>query len=330
MLKLLGQGSGWSAPISAQYGRCATMTALVYFEDTLITDENDQVAIFAGTELRGLASRVMIAGDPYYFMSIYSNNTSEYMTLKYYNSNLDLIFISSIPFLVKSGRIYGNIENPHELFFYEDNVTPIKLGPIPNQMGLENCLMSPIYLSDYLKQQDTFGTNWYYFNNPNLQVTLVGDTLSITGVPNFSGTTNLTVSATSQAPGNPTDTTEIIITLNPQIAAPLFGIIPDQGIQKGDTFELFDLSLLEVGYSGNHLGFNYLPIVEESDNPISPPSWSPGTSYNYNMTITAKVNFTPNYQFNHVDDILGAFINGQLTGTATQNASTGLYLFVIG
>lgn len=329
-VNLLSQGSGWTAPNPANYSHSATMTTLVYFDDNLNSDANDEVAFFVGNEIRGLASGVMIAGNIYYFITIYSNQASESMTVKYYNANLDMIFTSSIPFLFNSGQTYGNFDTPYELYFYEDNITPITLDSIPDQFGMEHCPLPSIYLSEYLNQQETYGTVWSYINNPNLVVTLLSDTLSIVGNPGYNGNTILTVIATSQAPGNPTDSADIAITIIPHFAPPSFGLIPGQGIVKGDTFEAFDLNQFESGYGGSHLTFNYLPVVEENANPIGPPSWTSGSSYTYNMTVTAQVNYTPNYQFDHGDDILGAYLNGQLTGVVTQDILSGLYFLSIG
>jgi hypothetical protein len=64
--------------------------------------------------------------------------------------------------------------------------------------------------------------------------------------------------------------------------------------------------------------------------PEEQPSWSFTNTLPTNITLTARIDYTPKYQFNHEDDVIAAFVNDEIRGVAKIDTNSGLYFITIG
>jgi hypothetical protein len=329
---VLGQGSNWTAPDPSQYNYNATMTAVIKLEGVNASNEHDELAIFSGSEIRGLSSTILIGNDLYFFVTIVSNSVSDTMTIKYYNHDMDRIFTYGQPLIFQANQIYGTIDNYLVYDFYLEGIPPLEFGPIPVFEGLENCPIPPIYLNDYItNRDDKSAIVWSVENNPDLILSLESDTLQIAGATGFTGNTVLSISVNDTSLGGLMYAFNIQVTILPSFAPLEWNGLPNQGIVRGDTFEIVALdSFIMVG-QGDSLLYDYHPIITEAIPPVPQPNWFVTSKYPVTMTVTAKLQYTPKFQFDHPDDKLIAMSSsGQITGIAVRNETTGLFFLSVG
>ena len=92
-----------------------TMTVAAVLPDSLSSNElgNDKLAVFAGSECRGVAERLELTPAKHIWMiTVYGNKTTENLTFKYYSSKTKYMYNSatSTPF-VPDGNV-GTIDKP--------------------------------------------------------------------------------------------------------------------------------------------------------------------------------------------------------------------------
>lgn len=329
---VLGQGSNWTAPDPSQYNYNATMTAIVKLEGVNAFNEHDKLAVFAGSEIRGLSSNILIGNDLYFFVTIVSNIVLDTMTIKYYNHDMDRIFTYERPFIFQANQIYGTIDNYLVYEFYLAGMSPLEFGPIPIFEGLENCPISPIFLNDYIANRDDKSSLiWSVENNLDLIVSLDSDTLQIVGATGFSGNTLLFVMVNDTSSGGLMYSFNIQVTILPYSTPLEWNDLPHQGIVRGDTFEIIDLDSFVMGYQSDSLLYHYRPLISEESPPVPQPNWFVTSKFPVTMTVTAKIQYTSNFQFGHPDDKLVSISStGQVTGIAVRNEPTGLFFLSIG
>ncbi|HMR90243.1 MAG TPA: hypothetical protein PKD51_18905, partial [Saprospiraceae bacterium] len=328
---VLGQGSNWTAPDPSQFNYNATMTAVVKLEGVASSNVNDRLAVFSGNEIRGLSSTILIGNDLYFFVTIVSNEVSDTMTIKYYNQDMDRVFTYNRPFIFQANQIYGTIDDYLVYEFFLSGVSPLSFGAIPTQIGFETCELAPIYLNDYILNRDDNSVIWIYENNADLILGLQGDTLHISGAQGFTGNTVLGLLVYDILPGGLAYSLTINVTIMPYNSDFEWNNLPNQGIVIGDTFEIVALDTFVMGGQGNSLLYDYLPIITEAIPPVPQPNWFVTSKYPVTMTVTARIDYTPKYQFAHPDDKLIAMSSsGQITGIAVRESITGLYFLSIG
>ncbi len=327
-----GQSPNWSAPNPAQYNFNATMTAIIKLDGVPTYDVNDQLAVFAGNEIRGLSSAILIGNDLYFFVTIVSNNVAETMTIKYYNHSMDRIFTYEQTFLFQAHQIYGTIDDYLVYDFYLEGIAPLVFSAFPTFEALENCPISPIYLNDFiLNRDDKSAIIWSVENNPDLILSLDSDTLYISGAQGFSGNTALTLLVNDTVLGGLMYALTMNVAILPYNSDFEWSGLPHQGIVKGDTFQIIDLDSFVVGAQSNGLLYDYYPIINESTPAVPTPNWFVSSKYPITMTVTTRINYTPKYQFGHPDDKLIAMSSsGQITGIGLKESITGLYFLSVG
>ncbi len=338
------QNPNWQAPVSSQYTYTATVIADVQLNDIVSNNGEDRIAFFVGNELRGLSKPVLLSNGNYlHFTTLYANVANEYMEVKVYHKDSDGVYTYAEPIEFKIQAIFGSVDAPVNIKVYADDDAPISVSNIPFQVTIEGLAFNPIDLADYLVQVDDQDVAWTYTPNPNLTVGLTGSILNVSGVTGFSGLTTLTVRAT-ELPMNTTlrngqssratiqHYAEVVIYfyVTPGYLPPAWHQIPNQGIVIGGQFAPTNLHDYEYQYGGPAIQYDYLPIVEESMTPEAKPTWSYINTLATNMTIVSRLDYTPKYQFSHVDDVVAAFINDEIRGVAKLNPTTGLYFITIG
>ncbi len=328
---LHAQNPNWTAPNGSSYSGNASVVGKVHINGSVSNNVNDRIALFMGTQIRGLSTPLQIGGNVIHFITVYSNQSSEAMQAKIYHFNTNTVYDVAAPFAYVSNGVFGDIDVPLIFNGYNNNNAPLNINAIPAQQTIQGLVFPQINLNSYLVQPDPYPVVWTYTPNSNLSVSIVNGTLNVGAIPTFSGSTQLTLRATEQSPF-PQQFAEVVITYNvtPAYSSPAWNPIPNQGIVTGASFASVNLNTHEYQYAGLYLEFDYKPIIVPSVPPTSPPTWVQPTNFPNTMTITAKANYTPKHQFQNAGDKLAAFVGTQLRGVASLNTSTGLFFLTIG
>lgn len=340
---VMAQNPNWVKPIASDFNFSANAICIFNLNGELSNNEDDEIAFFADGTLMGLSKAIEIAPNEYrHYTTIYSNDPTQSLDIMIYHAASDQVYEVAQPLTFVVSDIYGSVDDPVVYDIYDDNDAPIYIHPIPSQKTLEGYSFDDIRLEPYLVQVDDQAINWTYTFNNDLEVNISGDLLSVTPVDGFTGVTALTVRATEvieveenlilQKSNDVTPMffeVDIVYEVVEEYLPPKFTFIPQQSIVKGSQFEDTPISEYEYQHPQETILYDYLPLIEESDRPDAEPSWIYDDQKPTSLTIVTRVDFTPNYQFSHPDDLLAAFIDGELRGTATKDASTGLYFLTI-
>lgn len=343
---LFGQNPNWKPPRSNDFDFSATMIAAIKLDGVTSNNLQDTIALFVDNEIRGLGRPVDVGNGQFlHFITMYSNEDIEDMQIKVYHKSTNLVYEVPSPFQFRVQGIYGTLTNPYVVNIYPGNDSPLTLLSVPPQFTMLTVPFKAIDMADYLIQPDPYPISWTVVYNPNLQTYFDGSVLYIAGVNGFVGQTALTVRAvelttsltgslegSSRSLGN-TQVAETVIqcTVTPLLNAPLWQPnVASQAIVQGNQFAITHLGDYENQYNGPSILYDYRPIIEAS-NPAQPqPAWQLTENFGTTMTLTARLDYTPKYQFNHANDILAAFIGGTLRGVAKRDSLTGLYYLTIG
>ena len=344
---VLGQGPSWPKPESQTYKYTATIVAEIQLSEIPSYSLEDTIALFVNGEIRGLSRSVAIGnGKVLHFITVYSNKGVDTMSLNVYHRNTDLVYDVATPFEFRAQGIYGNLTSPMIVHIYPDNDAPLKINNVSPQTTMQSVPFQPIDMSEYLVQPDSNEVSWMIVNNPNLNAYFVGSILYVQGTSGFLGQTNLIVMASEissrayeESRGESSRNvaqaqvaeTSIQFTVTPLLLAPLWQPkIPSQSIVVGDQFQLTELSNFENQYNGPFIKYSYRPIILGSETPQPQPDWNLDVRYGFTMTVAARVDYTPKYQFHHADDVLAAFVKDTIRGVAKLDSITGLYFLSVG
>jgi hypothetical protein len=344
---LMAQNPNWQPPLGSNYANTSSVIAQIKLSDIASNNVDDRIAFFVGNELRGLSKAINKGSGQYiHFITLYSNTALEAMKVKVYHKLTNRVYEVATPFEFKVQGITGSIDNPFVVKIYPNNNSPLSILPVPPQTTMRTIPFSSIDMAAYLVQPDSFPVEWSILPNPNLISFFDGSVLHISGANGFVGQTALTVRATelstatlesmhasNERSQSNTQSAETIIlcTVTPLWNAPKWQpSIPSQGIVVGSQFSRTHLDLFENQYNGSAIMYDYRPIITESSPALASPSWTVSDTFGVTMTVTASIDYTPKYQFHHVSDVLGAFINGELRGVAEQDSASGLYFLSIG
>lgn len=344
---MLGQGPFWPKPESKSFKYTATIVAEIQLSEIPSYSLEDTIALFVNGDIRGLSNSVDIGnGKVLHFITVYSNKGVDTMSLQVYHRNTNFVYDVATPFEFRAQGIYGNLTSPMIVHIYPENDAPLYINNVPPQTTMQTVAFHPIDMSDYLVQLDSSEVAWMVVNNPNLNAYFEGSILYVEGVNGFLGQTNLIVIAseinsrayegeyhesTRNVPQAQVAETTIQFTVTPLLLAPLWQPdIPSQSIVIGNQFQNTQLATYENQYNGAAIKYNYRPIIMGSEMPQPVPMWNLNVRYGFTMTVAARVDYTPKYQFHHSDDLLAAFVNDTLRGVAKLDSITGLYFLSVG
>lgn len=345
-IKAEAQNPNWSPPVGNTFQFSANVIAQINLSGTASNNVNDKIAFFDGTEMRGLGNAVSLGNGLYrHFITIYSNQPLDTLTIKVFHHGSDHVYEVQQPFIFQSQSITGSVDNAYTINIYPDNNAPIWLLPVPSQSTIEGLPFDPIDMSQFLVQPDEYPVDWTYTINPNLNVIFNGSILSVSGVSGFTGQTFLTVRATEQPivdrllfEGERTNQqeeqyAEVNIEFNviPLYDAPLWQPgIPGQGIVIGQQFDTIPLHTYENQYTGTSIRYDYKPVLEEKIPNDTLPGWQITNTYGTTMSVVARPDYTPKHHFNLAGDVLAAFSGNELRGIAHRNPINGLFYLSIG
>lgn len=311
------QAPDWQAPAPGTYNYSATVTAIISIEGQLSNRLEDQVAFISDGEVVGLSSPFMINGITYHFATVFSHEPMAEIEVWVYSDEEDEVIEALSALSFSHQAEFGSLLAPYVIDAYPGGDAPILLNGIPTRFSLQGQAFSPFSLSPYLVQLDDDPVSWTAEPNPSLEVAFSGDTLLVTPVPEFFGTTYLIVRATEQTANAYTAATVIEFKVEPGFDGPSWEEIPGQYAPPGSSFMEVDLAAYETQYSGSCLDFAVTPVLD-TGMVTTPPAWAAevNTGLPQEMSIVARAYFTPSYMFNQPGDLLVFRSAGVVRGVA--------------
>jgi hypothetical protein len=342
---LMAQNPNWNAPNSAEFSNTATVISNLALDGSASDNPGDRIAFFVDDEIRGLSTPVLLGNSNYlHFITLYSNVSIEDMDIKMYHQGTDKVYAIAEDFEFETGGTYGNVDEPYSIKAYNDGNPPLYFEDILDQMTLEGIPFQTLDLMNYLIQEGNNEIIWSFTPNPDLEVSLSGSLLNVSGSMGFIGQAPLTIRATQLAPpaqitglqfGAPQIVSSYIETtinfiVSPTYNGPAWYTIPPQSIVKGDMFTPVNLHDYEYQYDGPVIQYDYLPILLPLKDPQPIPSWEFTELLEVNMSVTIQMDYTPKYQFHHEEDRIAAFIGNELRGVSRRDSISHLHFLTIG
>ena len=340
------QNPNWTPPSGSAFQFTANVIAVLELSDVPSNDVDDVIAFFDGNSIRGRGNSVqMTNGTVAHFITLYSNQALDTFTIRAYHAGSDQVYEVQQPFLFRAQNVTGSVDVPTVIRIFPGNIAPLSLLPVMPRTQLEGYPFDPIDMNDYLIQPEGALVQWDYTPNPNLTVSFSGSILQVSAVNGFTGQTQLTVSASSlntfsaqnRAWGTDrfliSSTAETTITFNVTsiYPAPLWEpAIPGQGIVTGSQFDSIPLHIFENQFNGPKIIYDYVPIIEEVQPNELIPSWQITQSFGTTMSVVARLDYTPKYQFHSDEDLLVAIVNGEVRGLASRDSQNGLFYLSVG
>jgi gliding motility-associated-like protein len=324
------QKPGWLPPNAALYSFNTSVTAVIKFDGGLTTTLGDTIAFYVGDQIRGISIPIKIGNDIRHYATIYSSLTSEYIKLKVYHAVSNKVYDvkDSLTFIAQSP--IGNYEKPYEVVLFSSGDAPVTIDTIKDKFTLQNIPFDTIDLPLFLNQPDADLVTWSVSPHPDFVTKFFEGKLLITPRNGFIGSGVIEIKATEQTINANYANQTIKLNVLKTPVPPGWDSIPGQAILKGNSFKSFLLTDYENKSQGDCLVFDYLPILPEIVLPEPVPQWVVQQTYLNSMTFIARPIFTPILPFNHPDDFLAAFIDGELRGVAEPQVINGQTLYFLG
>lgn len=310
---LLGQAPTWSIN-SSGFQHSMSLTAQVKVDGTFRNSGANILAAFVNGELRGVATPMNLAGEQFYFLSIYSKVSSgETIDFKIWLEDEDIMAtaIETVAFIRNS--LQGNYPNGFELNVSTVGDFPIQVQPIPGFTTLAGIPFEQVKLENYLSTQDNDPVSWTSNSSTNLTALVDGNNMLIVtpNDPNWTGTENIVVKATEQGTANNYSSERTIsFTVLSNYADPQLSYVPTQFAD--DTHVFYNMNLNSYLTSESAALEYRAELIPPSGNEAA-PNWSPPTSSS-SMTIAVQLLF--NGQPFEENTKLAGFVSGVLTGIA--------------
>ncbi len=326
--KTIAQAPAWTVNPAA-FSNSMNLTTQVYLDGSEVNSGANLLGAFAGNELRGVASPMLILGNAYYFLTIFSNAVSgETITFKVYLSATDDIHpaIEQTPF-VKNAQL-GSYPSGFGVNISAANDFPISLLPIPAATTLAGYPFAGIDLDDYLVSQDNDPVSWSVSGGVNLIGAIgAGNVLQVSSAnPAWTGTENLLVTVTETGTANGFSASQLVsFTVNPDYAAPGFDEFPVEFVQDDVPLPSGDLND-RLTFDGDCLEYAVELTLPEGAAPM--PAWLQPGSNSGSMNLVVQVKFGGDL-VPGVANKLAGFVSGQLAGVASPQMVAGKELYFL-
>ncbi|MEM9836498.1 MAG: hypothetical protein AAF828_08350 [Bacteroidota bacterium] len=333
LTSLEAQAPNWTAPNPADFSRSMDVVGVVNFEGTYSRSNQDQVGFFIDNELRGIGILTYLpnfGAEAYFNGTIFSNIASgEMVEVRVYYAADDQVYVANNPLDFVHTSVVGSFVTPHEFLIGNPVDEGISLLPIGTQLTLEDVSFEPIMLATLLVSTDNDPVVFSIDSlTPGVIWTLEGNMLRGTPEPGFVGESTVRIMATEQTNNALTAQRVVIYRTQPQVMGPNWHPIPAQIATLGDTFPDIDLAMNVDTLADSCYQFSYQPQLGQVQNEPS-PNWMVNTTFQSTMTITARMQFTPNFTFDHPADQLAAFVNGEIRGVADPLMMNGEQIFFL-
>lgn len=327
---------GWHDPNPADYANSMNVTAVVLFNGQASMSVNDTVAYFIGGELRGLADPLDIPGLPervFHAVTIYSNGEQDApIEIRVYHAADDRVYRIDQGLTFDNQAIVGDFLAPYYIRLADGaggvGTGTITLANLPPQTTTAGLAFPALDLRPFVTNQSS-GTVSYGLANAGVGITfsIDGNNLVAVADDGFTGAAEVDVTATESANGH-SDVKRIRYVVEPGFVGPAFTGIPDQFADRDDVFpplELADYTLVNESYAQL---YSFVPIFSLTP-PVTRPVLVNPTNFTTSMTLTAVVGYTAAFRFDHPDDQLSAYVNGELRAVSNPVAFAGNNLFFL-
>ncbi|MFT6128571.1 MAG: hypothetical protein ACJATN_000284 [Neolewinella sp.] len=333
---LSAQQQDWEVPDVSDYQFSMSLTGAVVFAGEYSRDENDLVAFFVNDELRGFGPVSFITdfgAEAFYAFNVYANVSSgEIVEVRVYHAATDQIYVASVAYDFFAQTTMGSFSAPTEFYIGEPVDEPIFLLGISEQVALETYPFDTLELLEFLSTSDEDPIVWSFEPlSTDVLWSQEGSTLSAVANEGFTGTATVRVVATEETGNQLSDTAIVSYRVSPLVVAPDWTSISPIIAETGSEFSPVDLNDFVNSSDERCFTLDYYPVfnttISEAD-----PQWVYAGTPQSSMTFTTQARFTPRYIFNHPDDRLAAFIDGELAGVAAPTDYLGepIYLLSIG
>ncbi len=327
---IIAQKPGWVLPNPALFSFNTSVTAVIRFDGQISASLEDTIAFFVGSQIRGISIPTKIGNDIRHYGTVYSSLTAEPISIKIYHALSNKVYEvkDSLPFVAQAP--IGDYENPYEVTLFSSGDAPISIDSIEEKFTLENIPFDTIDLQLILNQPDDDSVSWSVTPHPDFLTVITGNKLVISPRAGFIGSGVIEIKAVEQTINANNAIQQIKLNVLKVPVRPVWDSIPGQGITKGNVFKTFSLPDFENKYQGDCLSFEYTPILPKTNQPDTMPVWNVQQTFLNSMTFIAKSIYTPILPFNHPDDRLAAFIDGELRGVAEPQVINGQVLYFLG
>lgn len=335
----------WQQPDATGAQSSMTITAAVEFSGVFSANVNDEVGVFINGTLRGVGILIdlSLAGPTfpagvYYSITIPSfmaTPPTDQLEFRVYHSASDAILTATNMLLFTPPAVEGDFINPYVLEIGPAVDEPIDLKPLAEQHILETFPFDNIDLDTLLISTDNDPVSWTVTPiDAGVNWSINGSILSAVHDPEFIGVATARIRATEQTANMNAAEQLISYRVDSLRGAPRWAGLGPQTAESGDTFPSINLDSLVVTSTPDQCyTIDYLPVLnpELRDTFVDWQMPDP-MSFLTSMTVTAEVQYTPNFTFTHPNDQLAAFIGGEIRGLALPDDTTTerIYFLTIG
>ena len=198
---------------------------------------------------------------------------------------------------------------------------------IPDQTIEAGSSFADINLNDYLTVLDDDPISWSSSGSSNLSVSISSGWASVSYSGGFTGSENITFTATDQTGNGFSGSEGVLFTVLPVDNPPSIGGIPSQSMTLGGTFDPINLSANMIELDGDELYWDY--DYPNADAPEAQPNWSVNPfEFELSMTVTTRV-LTAGNPTHGSSHILAAFSGNESRGTAQAISVLGEWLYFL-
>lgn len=313
----------------ASYQFSANITAVVYINDAISTNDTNRVGAFIGGELRGVASPVVVAGLDMFFLTVYSNSSGATVNFKIYDAESDQIVDIDESLIFVPNGIYGDPVTPVEWHAYFNFDYPPVVAGIPDQTIEEGQSFSPVNLDGYLTQNDSDPVVWSHNSPVHLTVVIDGNNVATVtpNSPTWIGSENVVFTATEQTANARADTDTALFTVYELDHPPQLLDIPDMVIGTGGSLPPIDLNAYFTEFDGDIPEWTFDYQAVNRGQPI--PNWSVNPpAFAFQMGVTAQV--TSHGDIRSGDShYLAAFCGDDVRGVTQAVEYNGAWLYFL-
>ncbi|MEI6411763.1 MAG: hypothetical protein WCR52_20395, partial [Bacteroidota bacterium] len=307
---------GWSVN-AANFQFNESLIIRLRYNNIPTNNNTNVVGVFAGSELRGVASPTIVNGQAYYFITAYSNTfCGENLQFRAYYAPNDQVYAVSETNVFCHNSTTGTLNQPLWLNIDPNADFPVSLNAIPADTTLRTIPFGTVNLADYLVSPDGDPVAWSVQPGANLSASVTNGVLTVNPVSSsWTGTDTVRITVTENTPNHFSATVTAYFTVLPFYAAPQFAAIPPQSIYQGGSFTNFDLDNY-LTYSGpcRAFGIQSQAFSGAAANPFW-PALPPGAQ---SMHLVVRPLFAE-IQLAGTGSELAAFVNNTLVGKASPS-----------
>ncbi|MEY4203433.1 MAG: hypothetical protein RL013_1136, partial [Bacteroidota bacterium] len=280
---------------------------------------NNIVGVFAGSQLRGVATPINVGGQQYYFLTAYSNQfTGEKLKFKVYYAADDIAYPVAETATFMSNQTNGTLSSPFVLNIDPNADFPPEFEQIPPDTTIQTIVFTPVTLSQYLINCDGDDVSYSYQAGNNLTANIVNGVLSVAPASSsWTGTDTVRITVTDQTPNQYSASVTAYFTVSPLYPGPDLVTVPSQTVEQGSAFSAFDLDSY-LAYSGPCHSFRY--YVDKPAGTIANPGWSVVPPGSQSMAVIARPHYG-NIPLLGAGSELAAFVGGTLVGKAAASGT---------